>query len=143
MRIIDYLENLAYEIRHPINPYGGRRELFIQFAEEIGTFISNNELKPAIDPVARPMEVQSREKLDLKKPSPNLWDEALAYPWWYYGGRKFAHLHYNGEAYILTPGQWQEFSKTITQDFKNKLSKVNSVSFENALEIVELRNKIA
>jgi hypothetical protein len=53
------------------------------------------------------------------------------------GGLKCPHLHYKREIYLLTNDQWKIFSKSIIDNFKDKLSSIQSISFENLLQLSE------
>lgn len=50
------------------------------------------------------------------------------------GGLRCPHLHFKKDIYILNDDQWKTFSKKVIDGFKNKLSKVGTVSFEQLLE---------
>ncbi|GAB4535660.1 MAG: hypothetical protein Fur0020_03140 [Thermodesulfovibrionia bacterium] len=53
------------------------------------------------------------------------------------GGIRIPHLHFRGDVYILNESQWKEFAGKVVKDFQAKLSKVNTVSFEQVMEISE------
>jgi len=53
------------------------------------------------------------------------------------GGIKIAHLHFKGDIYLLNESQWKNFSVGVVREFQNKLAKVNTVSFEQVMEISE------
>jgi len=51
------------------------------------------------------------------------------------GGMRAPHLHYNGKVFMLDKKQWNKFSETILAQLREKLNSVNSVSFEQVMEI--------
>ncbi len=53
------------------------------------------------------------------------------------GGIRIPHLHFRGDVYLLNEGQWKEFSGKVVKDFQNKLANVNTVNFEQVMEISE------
>ena len=55
---------------------------------------------------------------------------------------KMAHVHLNGQIYLLKDEHWREFSKRILTDIQNKLKDAKGVSFENTLDIVNSMESI-
>ncbi len=53
-----------------------------------------------------------------------------------------AHVHLNGQIYLLKDEQWREFSKILLVNIQNKLKDAKGVSFENAQEIVNSMESI-
>lgn len=53
------------------------------------------------------------------------------------GGIRLPHLHFKRDVYLLNEEQWTAFSGKIIKDFQTKLAKVNTVNFEQAMEISE------
>jgi hypothetical protein len=105
---------------------GGRHTLFIAYGEKIGKFIDKNKLTPAsANPVLSP-EVRAE---DIRGASSSF------IPWWYKGGKKFAHLHYQGEAYLLNAEQWKDFSTQVVEDMSKKMAASRNVSFTGVLEL--------
>lgn len=57
------------------------------------------------------------------------------------GGIRIPHLHFKGDIYLLNEKQWAEFSGKVVKDFQAKLSKANTVSFEQVIEISEAMDR--
>ncbi|GAB4420886.1 MAG: hypothetical protein OHK0032_16670 [Thermodesulfovibrionales bacterium] len=53
------------------------------------------------------------------------------------GGIRIPHLHFRGDVYLLNESQWKEFSGKVVKEFQTKLARVNTVSFEQVMEISE------
>ncbi len=51
------------------------------------------------------------------------------------GGMRVPHLHYDGKIFLLDEQQWKEFSKTIIDEFQQKLAKANSINYEQLMEL--------
>jgi len=52
------------------------------------------------------------------------------------GGIKIAHLHFDGDVFMLNDEQWQKFAGgVIVEGMKAKLNKTRSISFEQAMEL--------
>jgi len=110
---------------------GGRRDFFITYAAQIGKFIEANKIKPVSSSQIHSPVVNVKEiKTANIAASPS-----YLIPWWYRGGKMFAHLHYAGEAYLLDTKQWQAFSAAITEDMSKKISAARSISFNRLLDI--------
>ena len=59
------------------------------------------------------------------------------------GGIRIPHLHFRGDVYLLNEKQWKDFSIKVIKDFQAKLSRVNTVSFEQEMEISEAVDSLA
>lgn len=109
---------------------GGRRDFFIAYADRIGKFIEANKLKPVSENHILSPQINIKEiKLNIAALPSDL------IPWWYKGGKKFAHLHYAGDAYLLNAKQWQDFSTQIVEDMSKKVAASKSISFDGVLEL--------
>ncbi len=53
------------------------------------------------------------------------------------GGIRVPHLHLDGDVYLLNDKQWKEFSGKLIKQLQSRLSRVNAVSFEQAVELSE------
>jgi hypothetical protein len=53
------------------------------------------------------------------------------------GGLKSPHLHFKRDLYLLDDEQWNIFSNNIVRGFKEKLSKIGTVGFEQLLDTSE------
>ncbi len=50
------------------------------------------------------------------------------------GGLRLAHLHFKDEIFLLNDEQWKRFSSTVIKCFKEKLSRVKTISFDQLVE---------
>lgn len=107
---------------------GGRRTLFIAYADKIGSFIKKNNLKPVSSDPVLSSEMRAGK---LTAATSNL------IPWWYRGGKKFAHLHYEGDVYLLNEEQWKDFSNSIVADMSKKMAASKNVSFTGVLDLYD------
>jgi len=53
------------------------------------------------------------------------------------GGLKCPHLHYKRDIYLLNNHQWRTFTSSIIEGFKEKISKIGTVSFEQFVKTSE------
>jgi hypothetical protein len=51
------------------------------------------------------------------------------------GGIRFAHLHYKGDVYQVSPEGWKEFTQVVMDGMVQKLKAAKSVSFDQVMEI--------
>ena len=51
------------------------------------------------------------------------------------GGIRVPHLHFGDDVFMLTEKQWKTFSKEILLSCKAALSKAQTISFENAVDL--------
>ena len=52
-------------------------------------------------------------------------------------------MHFRRDIYLLNERQWKDFSVKVIKDFQAKLSRVNTVSFEQEMEISEAVDSLA
>lgn len=78
------------------------------------------DIAGGITPVAREAE-KSKAPLLLRIPFP--------------GGIRFAHLHYKGDVYQVSPEGWKEFTQVVMDGMMQKLRAAKGVSFEQVMEI--------
>lgn len=104
------MADLLYDYRlKPWEIYGGRRPFFVRYADLIADVINDFKLEPIKDYMQSPVmkakeaEASTREKMIYFDPD-------------IYGGKRFAHLHYRGEIYMLNREQWQSFTGRIKND---------------------------
>jgi hypothetical protein len=53
------------------------------------------------------------------------------------GGWPYPHLHFNGEIFKLNEKQWADFSARIVKDLQTRLSKLNTIRFEQVMQITD------
>jgi hypothetical protein len=94
----------------------GGKYLMANRQELIQKFVTANKLAPFIQPK---------------------FDPILQHHWpvWFKWGVIGPHLHLNDKVYMLDDANWNKFTKTLFDDFKVKLDKAKSVSFNDALNL--------
>ena len=127
---------LDYRIK-PWEIYGGKRPFFVRYSDVIGDVISDFKLEPLKEEVLMPTK-------RLAAPPSNVAAEAMIYidPD-IYGGKRFAHLHYRGEIYMLNKEQWQTFTGRIKNDLIERLHTANMISVEQLQDINDAIDPIA
>ena len=94
--------------------YGGPRDIWIRNEKLLGELIAKWKLQPYAQ--------AGRNK-------------AVTYDPDIRGGIRLAHLHANGNIYLVQEKQWKEFSGKVIKDFQVKLGSAQSVSFEQLMDI--------
>lgn len=102
---------------------GGRWDIWVREVSRVKSFIKENNLKPLRD---APFLLQGEAAAAKAGSFP-------IYPW-PNGGMKIAHLHFGRDIYVLNERQWKDFSTQIMDSYKEKLSKVNVVNFDQLME---------
>jgi transposase len=60
-----------------------------------------------------------------------------------FGGKRFAHLHYRGEVYMLNREQWQAFANKIKNDLVKRLQSSSAISVEQIQDLSDAVDPIA
>ena len=128
---------LDYRLK-PWEIFGGKRPFFLKYAELIGDVIKDFKLKPIQQELVAPTVRAS----DFEKFAPTA--EMMAYidPS-IYGGKRFAHLHYRGEIYMLNHEQWRTFTGRVKDDLIKKLQMANAISVEQFQDLSDAIDPIA
>jgi hypothetical protein len=106
--------------------YGLPNPLWLQHSDLVKSFVDASKLQK-VAPGSLPM-------FELQNPiqgKPPLWPRPFP------GGIRIPHLHFDGEVYTLTADQWKDFSSKVVRDLKDKIAKVNTVSFSQVLDLAE------
>lgn len=53
------------------------------------------------------------------------------------GGWRLAHLHFDGDIYLLNQEQWTQFAKARVEEFSRQLENTSTISFQNFMEVGE------
>lgn len=53
------------------------------------------------------------------------------------GGWRFAHLHFDGDIYLLNEEQWSRFAKARIAEFTQQLENTSTISFQHFMEVGE------
>ncbi len=122
---------------HTSNPFFLRRWIFglpapfwLKNGRMIEEIVHKNQLKPV--PAGSLPDVVGMMAETTETRAPLVVDKR-PYP----GGIRVAHLHFKGDIYLLEENLWREVSGKMVKEFQAKLSKVNTVNFEQAMELSE------
>jgi len=112
---------------------GGRRDIWLTNADQVGKFIQSNKLNPL-----------KQESMEMSTAGAEKATEGtmLLQWWWKAGGIRAPHLHYEGNIYMLNANQWKAFSSTILKDFGKKLSEAGTVSYGNLMNIADAMGEV-
>ena len=127
---------IDYKLK-PWEIYGGKRPFFVKYADVIADLIKDFKLEPIKEQILSPMKMTSeQQKAAAMQPmiyfDPDIW-----------GGKRFAHLHYRGDIYMLNREQWQSFTARIKDDFITRLHAANSISVEQIQDLNDAIDPIA
>jgi len=122
---------LSDQVLKPIEIYGGKRALFIAYADIIADTIKDFGLKAVKEDIRSPSVKVAKAKAAAAA-------EALPYidPGTH-GGKRFAHFHYRGDLYTLTREQWQAFSARVKEDLIDKLHTANTITVEQIQDLAD------
>ncbi len=113
--------------------YGGHLDHWVINHKRILKFVEHNKIRPIErehfvfdDPVPVVPMAGTKESIEAVpiRPFP-------PFP----GGLKCAHLHCRGDVFLLTDVQWREFSGAVIKDFQTKLDAVETVGFDQLMEL--------
>ena len=128
---------LDYRLK-PWEIFGGKRPFFMKYAELIGDVIKDFELEPVHQEMIAPtLRASDFEKSALTKEMMAYIDPNI------YGGKRFAHLHYRGDIYMLNHEQWQTFTGRVKDDLIKKLQMANAISVEQFQDLSDAIDPIA
>jgi hypothetical protein len=109
----------------PWEIFGGKRALFVRYADVIADLIQDFKLQPIREDMLAPTKRMAGDA----KAAPSA--EMLQYidPG-IYGGKRFAHLHFRGEVFMLNREQWQTFTGRVKDDLIKRLHAADAISVE-------------
>lgn len=135
---------------------GGRNELWARMEMPIGKFLAHNSINAVnaktIDQMAGGIIIEGMRQgvpvafdriLGTNVPSlttaKSTKTKTLArlWPFPFPGGIRGAHIHYQGEVYLLNETLWKKFSAEVVKDVQDRISRANVVSFEQLMNIDE------
>jgi hypothetical protein len=119
----------------PRFPWGIPEPLWIRFRDIIGQTIKEF----GVEPVARDFLVGHALTVEEE---PRATERTIRWPRPFPGGLRTAHLHFKGELYELTPEQWEKFSGHLVADFREKLARAGTVSFDKMFELSDAIDSI-
>jgi hypothetical protein len=127
------MARLVKELNEIIGGNGGNWAYFAKHKPFIAEFIQEHNLTPA-----RVVGQSAVDTAHARVAGPLVAEETTVYSLidlGIRGGIRVPHLHLNDNIYLLDEKQWATLSKEIVADVSAKLSKVNEISFDNAMMI--------
>lgn len=113
----------------PWEIYGGKRPFFVRYDNVIGDVIKDFKLEPLKEEIVSPLMKASEAQRAAAVQPMIYFDPDI------YGGKRFAHLHYRGEVYMLNREQWQSFTARIKDDLIDRLHSANNISVEQIQDL--------
>lgn len=116
--------------------YGRPVDFWLRYRKQIKDFVIKEkpDLLSAEELGPRLSAEEAMGARSLAHPQPPV--EYTLPPWiWKYGGRRIAHLHLGDDIYLLSDEQWDKFTGAIKKDLQARLARINTVSFDQAMEI--------
>jgi len=120
----------------PIEIYGGKRALFVTYANIIADTIKDFGLKPMKEEFRNPVMKAAKGKAAAAAETLAYVDPSVI------GGKRFAHFHYKGDIYALTREQWQSFSARVKEEMLEKLHGANTIPFEQMQDLSDVVDAI-
>ena len=118
-----------------------RIDVWVNHAELIEKWIKEFKLKPVADEhlidITGPgimMEMPEMKARAAKPPFPR----PIPFP----GGLRIPHFHHKGRLYVMNETQWAKVSKGLMAEMRKKLDAVNTVSFEQMMDLADVVNGI-
>jgi hypothetical protein len=110
--------------------FGELSPLFSEYAGNIEQFIKDQRL-PQVDPqIFSPgINLAAMKRMEKSKEMLPYFDPGK------FGGKRFAHLHFKGEVYMLNQRQWQDFTSQVKEIMIKKLEQAKNISLEQLMEI--------
>ncbi len=127
------IQPITESIQWLLMKYGRHPEFFLAHAPAIEAFINQNHITAVEEAhlaMSLPVSAKAQNATTIPQPS--------GFP----GGMTIAHLHFKGSIYLLTQPQWNSFCSQTIQTYRDKLSKVNSVSFENLMNFADAAERM-
>jgi hypothetical protein len=103
----------------------------------IADLIQDFKLEPIKEQILSPMKRTSEVQKSANMQPMIYFDPDI------YGGKRFAHLHYRGDIYMLNREQWQSFTARIKDDFITRLHSANTISVEQIQDLCDAIDPIA
>ena len=116
-----------------------RIDVWVRQADLIANWIKEFKLKPvAKDDLIHfantgiDFEAPMRKAATMKEFDPR----PIPFP----GGLRIPHFHHKGELYVMNEKQWATVSKGLITEMRAKLDAVNTVSFEQVMDLSDVMN---
>ena len=133
---------MPYDVRDvrgikPWEIFGGKRPFFLKYADVVADMIKDFKLKPVEMDVRSPVLPINKfksmsDKIEIMRLDPGI-----------FGGKRFAHLHYKGEVYMLNRDQWQSFTSRIKDDLIQRLKTAGDISLEQLQDLNDAIDPVA
>jgi hypothetical protein len=126
----EYMNKFQYPKRWD---YGKPRDFWTANLKLIESLIRENKLIPA-----KSNELPLRQEMEaMELLAASAHQERAIKPRPFPGGMLIPHLHYGGDVYVVPQELWQKISMEIRDSFLAKLSKANSLSFDQVMTLSE------
>lgn len=133
------MSNVVIDYRlKPWEIFGGKRPFFVRYADVIGDVIKDFKLEPIKEEVLVPTRRISRAARSAAEIESMPYIDADIY-----GGKRFAHLHFRGDIFMLNREQWQTFTGRIKNDLIERLHTANTISVEQFQDLSDAIDPIA
>ena len=110
--------------------YGGPWPIWIKNIDIIEKLVKDHNLKP-VDSEYLVGNTPVYQEINEVKGKMTTIPRPLPFP----GGLRYPHLHFKGSLYALNEKAWKEFSGNILKEIRSRIDKVNTISFEQVMEI--------
>lgn len=132
------IQNLQYDSRFkPWLNNGGKNPFFLRYATVIKDVIKDFKLKPVEEGLIGHTRMLAEKSNDMSTKAMMYFDPDI------WGGKRFAHLHFRDDIYVLNRDQWNSFTSRIKNDLVERLEKANSISLEQLQELSDAMDPIA
>lgn len=133
------MSNLIFDYRlKPWEIFGGKRPFFLKYADLIKDVIQDFKLEPIQQEMIAPtFRASNFDKSTLTKEMMAYIDPGII------GGKRFAHLHYRGDIYMLNHEQWRTFTGRIKDDMIERLKMADAISVEQFQDLSDAIDPIA
>lgn len=129
---------LIYDYRiKPWEIYGGRRAFFVRYADLVANVVEELKLQPIQEQFRSPAVRAMEKRATTAGEAAAYFDPDM------FGGKRFAHLHYRGEVYMLNREQWQAFTNKIKNDLVKRLQSSSAISVEQIQDLSDAVDPIA
>jgi hypothetical protein len=136
VHLVNKMTDIEFAKRHPEIIAGKPVQFWSTYESEIGKFIADHKIVP--------LSKQSRVDIvseGMKGPIVTIGPSSTFWLFWH-GGMKNLHVHYKDEVYLLNQEQWNELTKPIIKNIKEKIQAANTLSFENTLVLTDVVNNV-
>jgi hypothetical protein len=120
--------------------HGIPAEIWMRYARQNAAFVKEYGIQPASAESLPAPEAMSFASTPGQRPASEL--ERLR-PRPYPGGIRTPHLHIGEDIYLLTQEQWKKYSEKAVSAFRESLTNVQSVNFQQFMALSEALGPLA